>query len=185
MPDVELAWDLECPNVRQARESLWAAFAAHGTPAAWTEWDLADTAAPAHVRGHGSPSIFVGAREITGAGPGAHATCRVYRGGDGALRGAPAVEVIARALAEAAPGGGQALHSKAIEVFTAGGACCDDALALVHRVATSGSRVEVRDMHDPAVAARARDLGIARVPSLVVDGRRFRMRPSGGFHRGD
>jgi len=58
-----------------------------------------------------------------------------------------------------------------IEVFAAGCPACDDVIALVNQVATPGARVKVLDMHDAAVAARARSLGIKSVPSVVIDGK--------------
>lgn len=57
-----------------------------------------------------------------------------------------------------------------IEVFAAGCPACDEVIALVNRVAAPGSHLRVLDMHDAAVAARARALGIATVPSVVIDG---------------
>jgi hypothetical protein len=42
---------------------------------------------------------------------------------------------------------------------------------LVNRVAAPGATIQVLDMHDPAVAARARGLGVRTVPGVVIDGR--------------
>ena len=58
-----------------------------------------------------------------------------------------------------------------IEVLTAGCALCEDTVALVNRVACSSCDVEVLSMKDPDVAAKARSLGIARVPAVVIDGK--------------
>ncbi len=58
-----------------------------------------------------------------------------------------------------------------IEVFAAGCPACDDVIELVNRVAAPGSQVRVLDMHDAAVAARAKSLGIKSVPSVVIDGK--------------
>lgn len=57
-----------------------------------------------------------------------------------------------------------------VQVFTAGCSCCDEAVAAVRQVACSNCNVQVRDMHDPAVAAEAKKLGIKRVPAVVIDG---------------
>ncbi|NUP13619.1 MAG: hypothetical protein HOW73_46885 [Polyangiaceae bacterium] len=57
-----------------------------------------------------------------------------------------------------------------IELFSAGCAVCDEALELVRRHACSSCDITVQDMHDPAVAARAKSLGIRSVPAVVVDG---------------
>ena len=58
-----------------------------------------------------------------------------------------------------------------IEVFTAGCPCCTEAVRLVEFLAGTEHDVEIRDMHDPAVAAAASDYGIGSVPAIVIDGR--------------
>ena len=58
-----------------------------------------------------------------------------------------------------------------IEVFSAGCPCCIEAIGLIKFLAGNEHDVEIRDMHDPAVAAVASGHGICRVPGVVVDGR--------------
>jgi len=58
-----------------------------------------------------------------------------------------------------------------VQVFTAGCSCCDDAVSAVKELACSNCNVQVRDMHDPAVAAEAKKYGIKRVPAVVIDGK--------------
>jgi hypothetical protein len=58
-----------------------------------------------------------------------------------------------------------------IEVFTAGCPCCTEAIELVEFLAGTEHDVEIRDMHDPAVAVAASDYGIRRLPAVVIDGR--------------
>ncbi len=58
-----------------------------------------------------------------------------------------------------------------IEVFGAGCSACQDVIDLVNRVAAPGSSVKVLDMHDAAVAQRAKALGVRSVPSVVIDGK--------------
>lgn len=58
-----------------------------------------------------------------------------------------------------------------IEVFSAGCPACEDAIALINRIAGPSSEIEVLDMRDTAVANRARAYGIGRVPSVVIDGK--------------
>jgi len=58
-----------------------------------------------------------------------------------------------------------------IEIFSAACAPCDDAVAMVRRVACSSCEIEVFDMHDPPVAAKAKDYGVRTVPAVAVDGR--------------
>ena len=58
-----------------------------------------------------------------------------------------------------------------IEIFSAGCAVCDDAVALVQRLACDSCDVAVLDMRDAEVAERARQLGVQSVPAVAVDGR--------------
>lgn len=58
-----------------------------------------------------------------------------------------------------------------IEVFSAGCAACEDTIALVNDIACSSCEVSVLDMREPTVAARAKGLGIASVPAVVIDGK--------------
>jgi len=58
-----------------------------------------------------------------------------------------------------------------VEVFSAGCAACDEAVATVRRVACPSCDVSVLDMRKSAIASRARSLGIRSVPAVVVDGR--------------
>jgi hypothetical protein len=58
-----------------------------------------------------------------------------------------------------------------IEVFTAGCPCCTEAVELVEFLAATQHDVEIRDMHDPAVAVTASGYGIRRLPVVVIDGR--------------
>jgi glutaredoxin 3 len=58
-----------------------------------------------------------------------------------------------------------------IEIFSAGCAACDDTVAMVRRIGCSSCEVEVLDMHDPAVVAKAKNYGVRTVPAVAVDGR--------------
>jgi glutaredoxin 3 len=60
--------------------------------------------------------------------------------------------------------------TRTIEVFSAGCAACDDAVQLVKRLAGPDHDVQVKDMQQPETAARAKQLGIRRVPAVVIDG---------------
>lgn len=57
-----------------------------------------------------------------------------------------------------------------IEIFSAGCPVCEQAIQTVERIACPSCETEVLDMHQPEVAARAVELGINRVPAIVVDG---------------
>ena len=58
-----------------------------------------------------------------------------------------------------------------IEIFSAGCSVCEETVALVNQVACSSCEVTVLDMKDPAVAGRAKSLGIRSVPAVVIDGK--------------
>ena len=57
-----------------------------------------------------------------------------------------------------------------VEVFSAGCPACDETVATVQRLACPSCEVTVLEMRDPAVAARAKALGLHSVPAVVVDG---------------
>ena len=58
-----------------------------------------------------------------------------------------------------------------IEIFSAGCPACEEAIALVNSISCPSCEVEVLDMRQDAVAARARQYGIRSVPAVVVDGK--------------
>lgn len=100
MAHVELIYDLDCPNIRHAREALLKAFGQARLSPAWTEWDRNSADSPPHVRRYGSPTILVDGRDVAGATPGnSESSCRLYRDGAGTFKGAPSVEQVAQALA--------------------------------------------------------------------------------------
>ena len=61
--------------------------------------------------------------------------------------------------------------NKRIEVFSAQCPCCEDALRLVKGVAAPSDEVTVVDMNDAAGYRRAKEIGVAKVPAVAVDGR--------------
>lgn len=58
-----------------------------------------------------------------------------------------------------------------VEIYSAGCSACEDAIALVNRISCPSCDVTVLDMRDPAVAKRAKTLGIQNVPAVVIDGK--------------
>ena len=58
-----------------------------------------------------------------------------------------------------------------IEIFSAGCPACQEAIAMVRKNACPSCEVQVLDMNDPDVAARAKSLGIRSVPAVVIDGK--------------
>lgn len=107
MPEVELIYAGQCPNVADTRAHLLRAFARAGLDPRWTEWQVGDADAPAHTRGHGSPTILVDRRDVAPQlESGAADTCRLYEQTDGGLGGVPSVEAITAALAQRSAAGG-------------------------------------------------------------------------------
>jgi glutaredoxin 3 len=60
--------------------------------------------------------------------------------------------------------------SRSIEIFSAGCPACEDAIALINRIACSSCHIEVLDMHQATNAAKAKQYGISRLPAVVIDG---------------
>ena len=58
-----------------------------------------------------------------------------------------------------------------VEVFTAGCAICDAAVAAVRRIACPSCHVEVHDTRQSASARRAEQYGLRSVPAVVIDGK--------------
>jgi len=62
-------------------------------------------------------------------------------------------------------------QKRKIEVFSAGCAACEETVKLVNQIACESCEVEVLDMRQDDVAARARQYGIRTVPAVVIDGK--------------
>jgi glutaredoxin 3 len=60
-------------------------------------------------------------------------------------------------------------NKRQIEIFSAGCPVCDEAVETVKRIACPSCETAVLDMRQPEVAARAKQLGISRVPAIVID----------------
>lgn len=58
-----------------------------------------------------------------------------------------------------------------IEIFSAGCDCCTEAIDLVNKIACEACDIQILDMKDKSVSARAKKLGIKCVPSVVIDGK--------------
>lgn len=59
---------------------------------------------------------------------------------------------------------------RTIEIFSAGCGICEDTVQLVNEMASPSCEISVLDMHDKAVAKRARALGVKSVPAVAIDG---------------
>jgi MerR family copper efflux transcriptional regulator len=66
---------------------------------------------------------------------------------------------------------GKMSAKRTIEVFSAGCPVCQETVAEVRRAACPSCEVTVLDMKDPAVADRARALGVRSVPAVAIDGK--------------
>lgn len=67
-----------------------------------------------------------------------------------------------------------------IEIFSAGCPVCEDVIARVKDIACPSCEITVLDMNEPDVAARAKTLGIASIPAVVIDGALAACRAGGG-----
>lgn len=99
MPNVELIYDADCPNVEAARNQLRHTLGEVGAAPQWQEWDRSDPASPPHVRQFGSPTILVDGCDVAGVRASGEADCcRLYRDGTGKIQGIPSSEIIVSAL---------------------------------------------------------------------------------------
>ena len=71
-------------------------------------------------------------------------------------------------------------NKRRIEIFSAGCPVCDEAIQMVKRIACQSCETEVLDMSQPEVAARAKQLGIGRIPAIIIDGQLAECCASGG-----
>lgn len=58
-----------------------------------------------------------------------------------------------------------------IAIFSAGCPVCEEAILTVNKLVCPSCEVEVLDLYDPAVAARAASLSIRSIPAVVIDGK--------------
>lgn len=58
-----------------------------------------------------------------------------------------------------------------VEVFSAGCPACESTIELVNKVACDNCEISILDMNDGSISARAKELGITRVPAVVVNGK--------------
>jgi glutaredoxin len=62
-------------------------------------------------------------------------------------------------------------EKRKIEIFSAGCPACDETVQMVNAIACPSCDVEVLDMRQPDVAARAKQYGVRSVPAIVVNGK--------------
>jgi glutaredoxin 3 len=63
------------------------------------------------------------------------------------------------------------MAKRTVEVFTAGCGLCNDTLTRVRQLACESCDVQVHDLTSEAGMAKAREYGVTRAPSVVVNGR--------------
>ena len=64
------------------------------------------------------------------------------------------------------------MNKRTVEVFVAGCPCCEDAVQLVKGLACESCDVHVLDMRtDKAAQGKAKQYGVKRVPTVVVNGK--------------
>ena len=92
MPKIELIYFEGCPHTVQARENIRnAAAEVLGHEIEWSEWDLMAASTPDDLKRHGSPTVLIDGRDVTGDDSGNDAmACRAD--------GAPSVAAIAARL---------------------------------------------------------------------------------------
>jgi glutaredoxin len=58
-----------------------------------------------------------------------------------------------------------------VEVFSAGCSVCEEAIRMVKRITCPSCEVEILDMRQDDVAAKAKQYGVRSVPAVVIDGK--------------
>ena len=62
-------------------------------------------------------------------------------------------------------------NKRHLEIFTAGCPACNNTVEMVKRITCDSCEVTVLDMNEKAVAERAKELEVSRVPAIAVDGK--------------
>ncbi len=63
------------------------------------------------------------------------------------------------------------MEKRKIEIFSEGCSVCDETIQMVNSIACSSCDVQVLDMRQADVAARAKEYGVKSVPAVVIDGK--------------
>ena len=91
--NIELIYFDGCPNAAAARSNIDAALARAGMTASVQVWEQNDPGSPTYARAHGSPTVLVNGRDVTGGVKVTGMACRAD--------GAPDVDTILQALRRA------------------------------------------------------------------------------------
>lgn len=99
MPNIELIYDNDCPNVEVARAQLQEALVHEGLKPKWKEWVRQDPYIPSHVPHYGSPTILIDGHDVGGGSPTSGTDrCRLYPDEKGRIHKTPTVQMILSAL---------------------------------------------------------------------------------------
>jgi len=63
------------------------------------------------------------------------------------------------------------MAKRKVEIFSAGCSACEETIKLVNSLACPSCEVSVLNMGDPAVAKRAKSLGVHSVPAVFINGK--------------
>lgn len=103
-PRVELIYDIDCPNVPEARKLLLCAFAEAGLKPIWSEFDRQAADSPSYAKNYGSPTILVNGKDVAETIGNSAACCRLYFHQQG-ISGVPDLAQIVAAFKQAASTG--------------------------------------------------------------------------------
>ncbi len=62
-------------------------------------------------------------------------------------------------------------NKRKIEIFSAGCSVCDETIAMVNEIVCESCEIEVLNMQQADVAAKAKEYGVVSVPAIVVNGK--------------
>lgn len=103
LPEIQLVYDRDCPNVAAAREVLSQAMHRCGLDPRWVEYERNQQALPVEYLGYGSPTILIDGVDSIGEAPmgSGGRRCRLYPCGS-RIQGVPSVETVVAAIERAA-----------------------------------------------------------------------------------
>ncbi len=58
-----------------------------------------------------------------------------------------------------------------IEIFSAGCPACEETIQMVNAIACPSCEIEVLDMRQEDIAAKAKEYGVKSVPAVIIDGK--------------
>jgi len=58
-----------------------------------------------------------------------------------------------------------------VEIFSAGCPACQETIDLIKKISCTSCEIKILDMNDSLVSQRAKDMGVHRVPAVVIDGK--------------